>query len=180
MFVVGKEGIAVGYLSKHGSEIKFLAIGKQLPIDFSTADHEEVAFEIEIDFDQFAEGVQTAYLSRERRMDEKESKEILDEVWKDYQERERAKRNAAAEITKKESAEHLAANLKKPGVKATASGLQYRVIKAGEGISPSKSDKASKRMRQTMLHETSAVRPKLHAHADAGGVQEVSPEDLFA
>ena len=110
------------------------AVGMQIGGDFENK-------EIEIDFDQFAEGVQTAYLSRERLMDEKESKEILDEVWKDYQERERAKRNAAAEITKKESAEYLAANLKKPGVKATASGLQYRVIKAGQGDFPTTNDK---------------------------------------
>ena len=110
------------------------AVGMQIGGDFENK-------EIEIDFDQFAEGVQTAYLSRERLMDEKESKEILDEVWKDYQERERTKRNAAAEITKKESAEYLAANVKKPGVKATASGLQYRVIKAGQGDFPTTSDK---------------------------------------
>ena len=110
------------------------AVGMQIGGDFGNK-------EIEIDFNQFAEGVQTAYLSRERLMNEKESKEILDEVWKDYQERERVKRNAAAEITKKEGAEYLAANLKKPGVKATASGLQYRVIKAGQGDFPTTSDK---------------------------------------
>ena len=38
--------------------------------------------------------------------------------------------------------DYLTANRKKPGVKVTDSGLQYRVINAGEGISPSKSDKA--------------------------------------
>jgi FKBP-type peptidyl-prolyl cis-trans isomerase FklB len=110
------------------------AVGMQIGGDFGNK-------EIEIDFDQFAEGVQTAYLSRERLMDEKESKGILDEIWKEYQERERAKRNTAAEVTKKEGAEYLAANLKKPGVKSTASGLQYRVMKAGQGESPTKSDK---------------------------------------
>ena len=110
------------------------AVGMQIGGDFGNK-------EIDIDFGQFTKGVQTAYLSRERLMDEKESKEILDEVWKDYQERERAKRSAAAEVTKKESAEYLAANLKKPGVKATASGLQYRVIEPGQGESPTKSDK---------------------------------------
>ena len=111
------------------------AVGMQIGGDFENK-------EIEIDFAQFAEGVQTAYLSRERLMDEKESKKVLDEVWKNYQERERAKRTAEAEVTKKEGAEYLAANLKKPGVKATASGLQYRVINAGKGESPTKSNKA--------------------------------------
>ncbi|MEE2946905.1 MAG: FKBP-type peptidyl-prolyl cis-trans isomerase [Verrucomicrobiota bacterium] len=110
------------------------AVGLQIGGDFEDK-------EVEIDFDQFAEGIRTAYLSHDRLMDENESKEILDEVWKDYQQRERAKRSAASEIAKKESTEYLAANLKKPGVKATPSGLQYRVIKAGEGKSPTKADK---------------------------------------
>ncbi|MDP7051835.1 MAG: FKBP-type peptidyl-prolyl cis-trans isomerase [Verrucomicrobiota bacterium] len=110
------------------------AVGLQIGGDFEDKG-------VEIDFDQFAEGIRTAYLSHDRLMDEKESKEILDEVWKEYQQRERAKRSAASEITKKESTEYLAANLKKPGVKATPSGLQYRVIKAGEGKSPTKADK---------------------------------------
>ena len=110
------------------------AVGLQIGGDFGNK-------EIEIDFDRFADGIQTAYLSRERLMDENESKQILDEVWKDYQERERAKRSAAAEVTRKEGIDYLAANLKKPGVKATSSGLQYRVIEAGQGESPTTSDK---------------------------------------
>jgi FKBP-type peptidyl-prolyl cis-trans isomerase len=75
-------------------------------------------------------------------MTEEESKKILDEVWKDYQNREKAKRTAEADIAKKAGIDYLAANGKKPGVKVTTSGLQYRVIKAGEGASPTKSDKA--------------------------------------
>jgi FKBP-type peptidyl-prolyl cis-trans isomerase FklB len=45
-----------------------------------------------------------------------------------------------AEKNKKEGAAFLAANLKKPGVKQTASGLQYKVLKAGTGPSPKKTD----------------------------------------
>ena len=98
--------------------------------------------EIEIDFGQFAEGVKTAYLSKDKLMTEDESKKILDEVWKDYQDREKTNRTAEANTSKKAGIDYLAANGKKPGVKVTASGLQYRVIKAGEGTSPTKSDKA--------------------------------------
>ena len=111
------------------------AVGLQIGGDFGNK-------EIEIDFAQFAEGVKTAYLSKEQLLSDEESKKVLDEVWKNYQERERAKRTAEAEVAQKEGAEYLAANLKKPGVKATASGLQYRVINAGKGESPTKSNKA--------------------------------------
>ena len=110
------------------------AVGLQIGGDFGGK-------EIEIDFGQFAEGVKTAYLSKDTLMTEAESKKVLDEVWKDYQNREKAKRTAEADTAKKAGIDYLAANRKKPGVKVTAGGLQYRVIKAGEGASPTKSDK---------------------------------------
>ena len=111
------------------------AVGLQIGGDFGNK-------EIEIDFTRFAEGVKTAYLSNDTLMTEDESKKVLDKVWKDYREREKAKRTAEAEVAKKAGVDYLAANLKKEGVKVTKSGLQYRVIKAGEGVSPTKSDKA--------------------------------------
>ncbi len=75
-------------------------------------------------------------------MTEEESKKILDDVWKDYQQREQAKRTTEADTAKKAGIDYLAANRKKPGVKITPSGLHYRVIKAGEGTPPTKNDKA--------------------------------------
>ena len=110
------------------------AVGLQIGGDFGGK-------EIEIDFAQFAEGVKTAYLSKDKLMTEEESKKILDDVWKDYQQREQAKRTAEADIAKKAGIDYLAANGKKPGVKITPSGLHYRVIKAGEGTPPTKNDK---------------------------------------
>jgi len=111
------------------------AVGMQIGGDFKNK-------EIEIEFGQFAEGVKTAYLAKERLLSDVESKKVLDQVWKDYQDRERAKRTSIGQIAQKAGAEYLAANLKKPGVKATTSGLQYRIIKDGEGAPPTKSDKA--------------------------------------
>ena len=111
------------------------AVGMQIGGDFKNK-------EIEIEFGQFAEGVKTAYLVKERLMSDVESKKVLDQVWKDYQDREKAKRTSMGEIAQKAGAEYLAANLKKPGVKTTTSGLQYRIIKDGKGTPPTKSDKA--------------------------------------
>jgi len=70
------------------------AVGLQIGGDFGSK-------EIEIDFNQFAEGVKTAYLSKDELMTKEESKKILDDVWKDYQQREQTKRTAKADITKK-------------------------------------------------------------------------------
>ena len=101
------------------------AVGLQIGGDFGSK-------EIEIDFAQFAEGIKTAYLSKDKLMTEEESKKILDDVWKDYQQREQAKRTTEADTAKKAGIDYLAANRKNPGVKITPSGLHYRVIKAGE------------------------------------------------
>ena len=111
------------------------AVGMQIGGDFKNK-------EIEIEFGQFAEGVKTAYLVKERLMSDVESKKVLDQVWKDYQDREKAKRTSMGQIAQKAGAEYLAANLKKPDVKTTTSGLQYRIIKDGKGTPPTKSDKA--------------------------------------
>ena len=111
------------------------AVGMQIGGDFKNK-------EIEIELAQFAEGVKTAYLAKERLLSDVESKKVLDQVWKDYQDREKAKRTSMGQITQKAGAEYLAANLKKTGVKATTSGLQYRIVKDGKGAPPTKSDKA--------------------------------------
>lgn len=45
------------------------------------------------------------------------------------------------EKTRAESASFLAENAKKPGVKVTASGLQYEVLKQGQGVRPAARDR---------------------------------------
>jgi FKBP-type peptidyl-prolyl cis-trans isomerase len=51
-----------------------------------------------------------------------------------------AKNKSAGDKNKKEGEAYLAANAKKPGVKTTESGLQYKVLKAGDGATPKKTD----------------------------------------
>ena len=53
------------------------------------------------------------------------------------------------EKTKKEIADFLAENAKLEGVKATASGLQYKVLKAGDGPSPKDTDSVTVNYRGT-------------------------------
>ena len=64
---------------------------------------------------------------------------------------------SAAEAAKKDeasSAAYLAENAKKPGVKTTASGLQYRVIQEGTGPTPGAGDSVTVNYRGTLIDGT--------------------------
>jgi FKBP-type peptidyl-prolyl cis-trans isomerase FklB len=62
-----------------------------------------------------------------------------------------AKAQAAAEKNKAEGEAFLAANKKKEGVKTTASGLQYKILKAGKGPSPKLTDKVTTHYHGTFI-----------------------------
>ena len=111
------------------------AVGMQIGSDFGSK-------EMEMDFDLFLAGVKAAYAGDTTLLTKEDAREVLDQAWAEYQARAKAKREAASVKTKKEGKEFLTANSKRPGVKTTTSGLQYRVIKTGKGNSPGRSDRA--------------------------------------
>jgi FKBP-type peptidyl-prolyl cis-trans isomerase len=65
-----------------------------------------------------------------------------------------AKNQSDAAINLKLGTEFLAANAKKDGVKTTASGLQYKVMTAGTGASPTKDDKVKVHYHGTLIDGT--------------------------
>ena len=79
-----------------------------------------------------------------------EIKQTLTEFEKDMQQKqtEAAKKNAA------EATKFLADNKAKPDVKTTASGLQYKVMKEGNGATPKSSDTVTVNYRGTLIDGT--------------------------
>lgn len=69
-------------------------------------------------------------------------------------EKQAAEQKAAAEKNKKEGAAFLAENGKKEGVTTTDSGLQYEVIKQGDGAKPKATDKVTVNYRGTLIDGT--------------------------
>jgi len=65
-----------------------------------------------------------------------------------------AKAKVDGEKNVKEGEAFLAANAKKDGVKTTASGLQYKVIKAGTGATPKASDEVKVHYHGTLIDGT--------------------------
>ncbi|HET8730221.1 MAG TPA: FKBP-type peptidyl-prolyl cis-trans isomerase [Moraxellaceae bacterium] len=89
-----------------------------------------------LDADSFSAGFKDAYAKKQPRLNQDEMKAAM-MSFEDRMKREEemAQKKGAIE-SQTEGATYLAANAKKPGVKQTASGLQYEVITEGSGPHP--------------------------------------------
>lgn len=91
---------------------------------------------LEIDLDAFTAGFRHAYGKQELALDEEEigaAFMALQQAMRAAHEKKMAEQGSAAEA---EGDAYLAANAKKDGVVTTESGLQYKVVKEGDGAMP--------------------------------------------
>ena len=82
------------------------------------------------------------------------SREEMMETISAFQKELMAKMEAKQKNAEKDGKAFLEANGKKEGVKTTASGLQYKVIKSGKGKSPKASDKVKVHYHGTLIDGT--------------------------
>ncbi|MDP4174250.1 MAG: FKBP-type peptidyl-prolyl cis-trans isomerase [Bacteroidota bacterium] len=83
-----------------------------------------------------------------------EIQEVMTNWQKDMMAKQTAKMKEEGDKNKKEGEAFLAQNKTKSGVKTTASGLQYKVITAGNGVTPKPEDKVKCNYRGTLLNGT--------------------------
>ena len=95
--------------------------------------------QVEIDYDVFMAGLTDAMLDDELvKLDQKKRRDVMGSLQKSI----RDKSKKEGETNLKIADEFLAKNKQEnPNVKETPTGLQYRVIKEGEGDSPSQTDR---------------------------------------
>lgn len=105
---------------------------------------------LEISADDFARGIQSALDDKESELSEEETRATSES----FQRALVQKQLAAAKQAVAKGKAFLAANKKKEGVKTTASGLQYRVIKSGKGKSPKATDTVSTHYKGTLIDGT--------------------------
>lgn len=103
---------------------------------------------IPVDQAALAAAIADVMAGRESRL----SEEAIQEAMVSLQAEKVAAAERAAAENKTKGAEYLAANKQKPGVKVTASGLQYKVIQAGTGKIPSPADMVTVHYRGTLLN----------------------------
>ena len=85
---------------------------------------------------------------------EEEMRTTMTEYSKTMMEKQQATNREAAAKNKEEGAKFLAENKSKPGVKTTASGLQYKVVKEGTGKVPKETDTVVTNYRGTLINGT--------------------------
>ena len=105
---------------------------------------------IDLNSDAFAAGFKDAMTGRNPLMGEQEVRDTLMAFEKDMQQKqtEMGQKNAAT------AEKFLAENKGKEGVKTTASGLQYKVLKDGNGATPKSSDTVTVNYRGTLMDGT--------------------------
>ena len=115
----------------------------------------------DLDMQAFSRGLIDALSDAKLAVTEKDleaaMKEYHEQLTVKIQERAKAlaeKMKPVAEKNKKDGDAFLAANKSKPGVQTTASGLQYKVIKAGTGASPAATDVATVHYKGSLLDGT--------------------------
>jgi FKBP-type peptidyl-prolyl cis-trans isomerase FklB len=94
---------------------------------------------VDIDPKAFAQGMADA-IAGKLALSDADIKQVLDSARSQLAEKQQARQQVEAATNAKAGEAFLAANAKKDGVKTTASGLQYKVIKAGTGRTPTPKD----------------------------------------
>lgn len=109
--------------------------------------------EIDIDVKTLAAGVADA-LAGKTALTEAEMHEVMNTFQQEMQTKMQAKEKIEGAANIKKGEEFLAANAKKEGVKTTASGLQYKVLKSGSGKTPKATDTVKTHYHGTLIDGT--------------------------
>ena len=92
--------------------------------------------DFDIDPDLFFNGFVTSYNEQESLLTENDTRQILRDYYKTVRMNKSEKQNLLAEENQKKSSKFLKNNKTADGVIELSSGLQYKVIRAGSGASP--------------------------------------------
>ncbi|MGM9737113.1 MAG: FKBP-type peptidyl-prolyl cis-trans isomerase [Candidatus Cryptobacteroides sp.] len=95
----------------------------------------------EISMDDFIAGLKATLTRQEPAISYEEAGELLDKYFQQIQEKQAAEQAEIAEVMKRDGEKFLAENAGKEGVTVLPSGLQYKVIRNGNGRKPGRTDK---------------------------------------
>lgn len=108
----------------------------------------------EIDLEVLSQAIADQFAGKESKLTEEQALKVQETFTAAIQAKQAAEAEAKAAKGKEEGAAFLAANKDKPGVKVTASGLQYQVVRAGNGPTPKPTDVVRVHYKGTLLDGT--------------------------
>jgi FKBP-type peptidyl-prolyl cis-trans isomerase FklB len=109
---------------------------------------------IELNTDALFSGLKEGLAGKEATLSKEEREKTLEVFQKEMMEKQAAASKEAATKNAAEGEKFLAENKTKEGVKTTASGLQYKVLKEGSGSSPKETDTVVTNYKGTLLDGT--------------------------
>jgi FKBP-type peptidyl-prolyl cis-trans isomerase len=108
----------------------------------------------ELDIGAVLSGVADAMSGNKLAFDEADLKQVMERYGKEIVQRQKDKNKSVGEKNKKDGEAFLAANKSKEGVKTLASGLQYKVLKSGNGATPGPTDMVLAHYHGTLIDGT--------------------------
>lgn len=108
----------------------------------------------DFDLEMVIQGLRDAHLGNKLLISEEESRSILDAYRAKQFQKQVEDSRISAEKNKEDGDAFLAKNKTKEGVVTLASGLQYKIIKAGDGRKPTDEDMVQVHYRGTLLDGT--------------------------
>lgn len=93
-----------------------------------------------IDIEKVSQGMKDGFNGGKPKLSMDEMKQVISDFQTSMQKEQQAQMNKMGGANKKAGEDFLAKNKKEKGVKTLASGLQYKIIKAGTGESPKATD----------------------------------------
>jgi FKBP-type peptidyl-prolyl cis-trans isomerase FklB len=106
--------------------------------------------EMEIDIPSFMQAVEDVLNKSEKKLSDDEMQKIINA----YQKKEKEKQITQSTNSKEDGEKFLAENRNNDGVIVLASGLQYKIIKNGEGIKPLADSRVVVHYRGTLINGT--------------------------
>jgi FKBP-type peptidyl-prolyl cis-trans isomerase FklB len=106
---------------------------------------------IEVDLAELTKGLADTIEGKKPRLDQAQVQQVMMAMQQQQMKAQQEKAAAGADKNKEEGAAFLAKNGKEEGVVTTASGLQYKILKQGDGAKPAATDKVKVHYHGTLL-----------------------------
>lgn len=107
-----------------------------------------------LNIDDFAQAIKDVMTGGELKMKEAEAQQMVQQFFAEQEALQQAANAEKGKAAKAEGEQFLAGNAKREGVKTTASGLQYQVLRDGNGKQPKATDQVECHYEGTLIDGT--------------------------